>query len=137
MFGKSKSMKSLVDSSAMETVIGPDTVVQGTLSSKGSIRIDGKLEGGVSDAATVVIGEGGEISGDINSNAVVVGGKVIGNIVAASAIEMLSNAQIHGDLKTGALSIAEGATFEGNCIMTKEKQVIEMDVSAAGIKGRR
>lgn len=137
MFGKNKSDRERSDSSGMETVIGPNTVVQGTLSSKGSIRIDGKLEGGVGNASTVVVGEKGEIQGDISSHIAIIGGKVIGNIVATSSIEMLSNAQIHGDIKTAALSIAEGATFEGNCVMTKEKQVIEMDVSSGEIKGRR
>ncbi len=129
MFGRDKSLKDLTGSSGLETVIGTDTVVQGTLSSKGSIRVDGKLEGGITNASAVVIGNSGEIQGDLTAGSVVIGGKVVGNIAASGSIEILSNAQIHGDIKTAALSIAEGATFEGNCTMTKDKHVIEMDVS--------
>ena len=88
----------------------------------------------VSDAATVVIGEGGEIS-RYQFKRSGRGGQVIGNIVAATAIEMLSNAQIHGDLKTGTLHCGR-ATFE-ELYHDQEKQVIEMDVSSAGVKGRR
>lgn len=120
----------------METVIGLETTVQGTVTSKGAIRIDGKLEGGVAEASSVIVGEHGEILGDINAQSAVIGGKVTGNVVTSASIEILPNAQIHGDIKTVALSIAEGASFEGNCTMTKEKQVIEMEV-AQGIKGKR
>ena len=129
MFGKN-NQHGENGSSGMETVIGAETIFQGTISSKGSIRVDGKIEGGVTEADSVVIGEKGEIQGDVSAHSVVVGGKVLGNITAAS-IEILTEALIHGDIKTAALAISEGANFEGNCTMTKEKQVIEMDVTAA------
>ena len=129
MFGKNGSQGN--GSSHMETIIGTETVIQGTISSKGSIRVDGKIEGGITEADSIVVGETGDVQGDVSGRAVVIGGKVIGNISAAS-IEILSAASIHGDIKTGALAISEGANFEGNCIMTKEKQqVIEMDVKGA------
>ena len=125
MFGKNNSTNG---ASRMETVIGADTVIQGTVSSKGSIRVDGKIEGGITEADSVVIGETGDVQGDVTARVVVIGGKVIGNISAAN-IEILTQAAIHGDIKTAALAISDGASFEGNCTMTKEKQqVIQMDV---------
>ena len=42
----------------LETVIGAESSFQGTLRSKGSVRIDGKIEGGVS-AEGVILGERG------------------------------------------------------------------------------
>ena len=116
----------------IETVIGSETVIQGTLSSKGVIRVEGKVEGGITEASTVIVGEGGQVRGDVNAGNMIVGGHVIGNITTQNSLEMLSHATIQGDIKTAALSIAEGSNFEGNCIMTKEKQVIEMDVEATG-----
>jgi len=127
MFGKNGSK---MGGSDLETVIGVETTLQGTIASKGSLRIDGKIEGGITEADSIVIGEHGEVHGDITARNVVIGGKIIGN-VAANTIEILSEAQVHGDIKTAALAIAEGATFEGNCTMTKEKQVIEMDMATA------
>lgn len=136
MFGKS-TVEKAKETGRIETIIGADTVIQGTLSSKGSIRVDGKLEGGVAEAAAVVVGEKGEIRGDVNTRSAIIGGRVVGNIVTTGAIEVLASAQIHGDIKTAMLSIAEGANFEGNCTMTKEKSVIEADVAAGALKGRR
>ena len=134
MFGKDKDS---AVSSKMETIVGTQTIVQGTLASHGSIRIDGKLEGGITEAASVIIGENGEVQGDVNANHIIIGGKIIGNMIATTSLEILTNAKIHGDIRTSNLSIAEGATFEGNCIMTKEKQVIEVDVAATSGKTRR
>ena len=115
-----------------ETLVGTDTVFQGTISTKGMLRIDGKVDGGINDAAELIIGQGGEVQGDIFAKIIIIGGKVTGNISAGKNIEILPKAQIYGDIRTPQLSIAEGAVFEGNCVMTTEKErVIEMDVKAA------
>lgn len=111
----------------METILGPETHFQGTIRSKGFIRVDGRVEGGIS-AEGVVIGEHGHVQGDVTAKTVVIGGKVTGNIVAAQTLELQGKSQIFGDIRTSQLSIAEGAVFEGNCVMTADKgKVIEMD----------
>lgn len=133
MFGKKQENEFGI----LETVIGPDSSFQGTLRSKSSIRIDGKLEGGIAEANGVVIGEKGQVQGDINARMVVVGGKVTGNITATHSLEILTKAQVFGDLHSALLTIGEGATFEGNCVMSTEKnKVIEMDMDAAPARRR-
>src|ERR1051325_4263688 len=110
----------------LETMIGAESSFQGTLRSKGSIRIDGKIEGGVS-AEGVILGERGEVQGDISARTVVVGGKVTGNIHATESLELLTKSQVFGDLHAPQLLIAEGAIFEGSCLMASEKaKVIEI-----------
>lgn len=122
MFGKGKEVDA-----RLETVLGPETHFQGTIRSKGSIRVDGRVEGGVS-AEGVVVGETGQVQGDITAKNIVIGGKVTGNIIAANAMELQTHSQVFGDIRTSQLSIAEGAVFEGNCVMTTDKaKVIEMD----------
>jgi cytoskeletal protein CcmA (bactofilin family) len=113
----------------LETVIGAESSFQGTLRSKGSIRIDGKIEGGVS-AEGVILGERGEVQGDISARTVVIGGKVTGNIHATESLELLAKCQVFGDLHAPQLLIAEGAIFEGSCLMASEKaKVIEVNVN--------
>ena len=128
MFGKKKDNVFGV----IETIIGPESVFQGTLRSKSSIRIDGKLEGGIAEANGIIIGEKGQIQGDINGRVVVVGGKITGNVTATHSLEILPKAQVYGDIHCALLAIGEGATFEGNCVMSTEKdKVIEMDVESS------
>src|SRR6478735_4174622 len=114
MFGKKSAEKSM--DAQLETILGSDSFFQGTLRSKGSVRIDGKVEGGVS-AEGVILGEQGEIQGDISARTVVVGGKVTGNIHATESLELLTKSQVFGDLHAPQLLIAEGAVFEGSCLM--------------------
>ena len=134
MFGK----KTEGELSTVETIVGAETVFQGTIRTKNSLRVDGKLEGGVAEADGIVIGEKGVIQGDISGRIVVVGGKVTGNITASHSLEILSQAQVYGDINTASLSIGDGATFEGNCVMATEKsKIIEMEVEAKESPRRR
>jgi cytoskeletal protein CcmA (bactofilin family) len=115
--------------SHLETVIGAESSFQGTLRSKGSVRIDGKIEGGIS-AEGVILGERGEVQGDISARTVVIGGKVTGNVHATESLELLAKSQVFGDLHAPQLLIAEGAIFEGSCLMASEKtKVIEVNVN--------
>ncbi len=128
MFGAKDSSKK--QESHLETMIGGDSFFQGTLRSKGSIRIDGKIEGGVS-AEGIILGENAEVQGDISARTVVVGGKVTGNIHATESLELLAKSQVFGDLHAPQLVIAEGAIFEGSCLMASEKaRVIEVNVNS-------
>src|SRR5437773_10597251 len=116
--------------SHLETVVGAESSFQGTLRSKGSVRIDGKIEGGVS-AEGVILGERGEVQGDISARTVVIGGKVTGNVHATESLELLSKSQVFGDLHAPQLLIAEGAVFEGSCLMASEKsKIIEVNVNS-------
>jgi cytoskeletal protein CcmA (bactofilin family) len=125
MFGKTKPVPKL------ETIIGAETMFQGTIRTKGSIRIDGKLEGGILEAHEVIIGEEGEVQGDITAKDVTVGGKVTGNITSEHYLEVKAKSQLFGDIHTALLSIGEGAVFEGHCVMsTEQSKVIEMDLDA-------
>lgn len=115
--------------SHLETIIGAESSFQGTLRSKGSVRVDGKIEGGIA-AEGVILGEAGEVQGDISGRTVVVGGKVTGNIHATESLELLARSQVFGDLHAPQLLIAEGAIFEGSCLMASEKaKVIEVNVN--------
>jgi cytoskeletal protein CcmA (bactofilin family) len=106
-----KSVKAKFEN--IETLIAADIIINGSLSTEKSLRIDGKLKGNIDKAAGVIIGEAAVIEGDINASAVLVGGVVKGNITAAEGIEILPNAKVTGNIKTNILSISEGAVFEG------------------------
>lgn len=123
-----------LDTAKMETIIGPESVFQGSLKSKGYVRVDGRVEGGVS-AEGVIVGEAGHVQGDITAKSVVVAGKVIGNVTAASGLELQAKGQILGDLRAAQISIAEGAVFEGSCVMASDKtKVIDIDQVLAAPK---
>jgi len=116
MFGRSATK--------LETVIGADSTVKGEMVVRGTVRIDGNLEGDIR-ADWVIVGETGRIRGNVKARAIVVGGRVDGNIEGSEIIELKDKAQVIGEICTLKLSISEGALFEGQSSMKKRKEVPE------------
>jgi len=99
------------------TLIGEEAFFHGTLSAKGSLRVEGVFEGDISDAVDVEVGARGRILGNVAAESLVVAGEVVGNVVAARSVELLSTARLTGDVRTPKLRVDEGATFDGACAM--------------------
>lgn len=104
----------------MNTIIGKDSVITGTIEVKGPLRIDGKVKGTVECADTLTIGTGGHIEAEVNCCNAVISGRLNGNIKASEKVELQAKAEITGDIKTKSLVIEQGAVFCGSCNM-KEK----------------
>ena len=117
MFGKG--------SRKLETMIGDGTRVVGQVSVKGTIRIDGIVEGDL-HADWVVVGETGKIVGNTQTRGMVVGGSVEGNIEAKETVELTAKASMAGEIRAPKLTIAEGAVFEGHSRMKGEKEPTEV-----------
>jgi cytoskeletal protein CcmA (bactofilin family) len=101
----------------MNTLIGKDSVITGTIDVKGPLRIDGKVKGQVNSSDTVTVGAGGDVEAELNCKVATISGKVSGNIVASEKVELQAKAEISGDLKTNSLVIEQGAIFCGSCNM--------------------
>jgi len=104
----------------METVIGEDTFfVGGKIVSKGTLRIDGRVESEVQAEEAVVVGPTGSVKGNINARTVAISGKVLGHVNARERLEIQPTGEVYGDLATatGALIIEGGAKVEGRCVM--------------------
>ncbi len=104
---------------SIETLIGKNCEIRGNIFSKGTIRIDGHIEGNVSCGGGVIIGDSAVIKGDIEAESVVISGHITGDVIARNKLEILPSGRLYGDIKTPKLMIAEGVIFEGNCEMEK------------------
>lgn len=99
------------------TLIGEDAVFHGVLAVKGSLRVEGLVEGDITDAVTVEVGRKGRVKGDIAAEQLCVAGEVEGNVVASRAVELLAESRLSGNIRTPSLRVEEGALFEGSCAM--------------------
>lgn len=105
------------DGRKMATVIGPEAYFQGAITVRGSLRIDGEVEGSIREAEEVFIGSNGRVKGDIAAERVEVSGHVEGDVVASGHIEVHAGGKLIGNIRTATLMIAEGAVFDGQCVM--------------------
>jgi len=116
MFGKG--------SRKLETIIGDGTRVVGQVSVKGTIRIDGIVEGDL-HADWAVVGESGKIMGNTHSRGMIVGGSVEGNIEATETVELTGKASMTGEICAPKLTVSEGAVFNGRSRMKGETEPSE------------
>ncbi|KPJ49873.1 hypothetical protein AMJ40_04500 [candidate division TA06 bacterium DG_26] len=114
-------MKEKPEGGKIDTLVGKDSKLNGTLKVNGSVRIDGYLEGKIESKDAVVLGKDGRIKGDIKTKDIVIGGQVIGNVYAANRAEFQHGANFQGELFCKQLVIEDGVFFEGTCKMTDQK----------------
>jgi len=109
--------KSPTDFGEIKAFLGEGTEFKGTLFFEGTVRIDGRLEGEIVSQDLLIVGEPAFIKAQIEVGTVVNSGKIVGSICAKKKVELLPPSRVVGTIKTPALIIAEGATFNGNCEM--------------------
>lgn len=111
----------------LESLVGSDSSFKGDIQTKGTLRIDGSVEGNIS-ADWVVIGETAQITGDITARGIVVGGKIEGTLKAKEIVEIKSKGNLSGEVFTTKLTVSEGAIFDGRSSMNRheESKVVEL-----------
>ena len=102
------------------TLVGEEAYFHGVLAAKGSVRVEGVVEGDVTDAVTVDVGKKGRIKGNVAAETIAVAGVVEGDIVCSGSIEILSGGRVAGNIRTTSLHIEKGAFFDGSCTMASK-----------------
>lgn len=106
------------------TLVGGEASFHGILTVKGSVRIEGLVEGDVVDAVSVEVGKGGRVKGNISAETLSIAGSVSGDVVASRSIELLKDGRLSGSIRTPSLRIEEGARFDGQCSMAQEGEPV-------------
>lgn len=101
----------------MNTLIGKDTVITGTIEVKGALRIDGTVKGKIVSSDCVTVGTTGIVEAEIEAKEAIVAGHMHGNINGSDKVELQANCEMDGDLRTKSLVIEQGAVFCGSCNM--------------------
>ncbi|MGB4599144.1 MAG: polymer-forming cytoskeletal protein [Trichlorobacter sp.] len=115
-------MFSSVKQQKLEVIIGTDSAVRGDLTSKGTVRVDGAVEGNIT-ADCVIIGEKGLVTGDAMVRQLIVGGRIAGQIRAAEGVEIQRTGDVCGDISAARLTIADGGQFDGRSTMKRSKEI--------------
>lgn len=125
MFGKNSppagtgkaEMPTRAENAGGINLIMQGTVIEGNITTKGNIRIDGRLKGTLQCDGKVVVGQEGFVEGNIHCHQADVSGKVRGNLHVKDLAVLKNTSDITGDIVTGKLSIEPGAVFSGRCNM--------------------
>jgi cytoskeletal protein CcmA (bactofilin family) len=109
----------------LESLIGVNSQFRGDIDTKGTLRVDGTMEGNIK-ADWVILGEKSLVKGDVAARGIIIGGRVEGSLKAEEIVEIKSKGQVCGDINTNKLAVAEGGSFDGRSVMRKEgSKVVE------------
>lgn len=100
-----------------DTLVGSNTELKGDVTSKGIVRVDGKVTGNVSVQGDLFIGEASVIKGDISAATIHIAGNTEGNIYCSGLLKLLATARVIGDIQVKSFVCEEGSLFDGNCKM--------------------
>jgi cytoskeletal protein CcmA (bactofilin family) len=106
--------------------------LEGELRFEASFRVDGKLTGIVRSEGDLIVGESGEVEGELYVGQVFVSGTVRGTVRASRKIQIAPSGKVFAELDTPSLVIEDGATFEGQCAMTRDAARIATVVAGGG-----
>jgi cytoskeletal protein CcmA (bactofilin family) len=100
------------DSSPLSiSTISEDLVINGNVTSKGELHLDGQVQGDVHCVA-LVLGENAQLEGSVVAEEVIVRGRLIGS-VRALRVTLESHSHVEGDLFHKSLSLEQSTHFEG------------------------
>jgi cytoskeletal protein CcmA (bactofilin family) len=112
-----KLNKSTSNDSASINLIGNGTTISGDINSNGDLRIDGTLKGNITISGKLVVGQSGNIEGNIICQNADVSGEIHGKVNVSELLTLKASAKLLGDIVTGKISIEPSATFTGTCNM--------------------
>lgn len=116
-----KSFSIKTASTELSTILGPDSVVDGNVTVKHSLRIDGQVRGDVTSDESITVGSDGVVEGNLSAADMVMGGKIVGKVTVSGKTVLEASSVLQGDLRTSLLVVEEGAMFRGTSDMGPTK----------------
>ena len=107
------------------TKIGSSVVIEGELTGRQDLIIDGRVDGTVCLPDHVLtVGPNGCIRADVVAKAVIVLGEVTGDIRATEKVDLRECGSVDGNIVSPSVSIVEGAHFLGSVVMQQPELVV-------------
>jgi len=105
------------EKATFDTLVGANTELKGALTTKGMIRIDGKVTGNISVQGDLFVGETAYIKGDVTASNIHIAGRLEGNVSSSGLLKLLPTSKLIGDIQVKSFVCDEGSVLEGTCKM--------------------
>ena len=136
MLGQGKKESS--EGTAVHTIIGQQSRVEGNIHFTGSLHIDGEIKGNIiaeeGSSSVLTVSEHGKIEGDVQVTTVILNGTVNGDMRSDERIELAAKAKVNGDVYYNLIEMAMGAQVNGSLIHRDESSssVVKFGRDATG-----
>lgn len=99
------------------TYVGPNIIIEGTLSGSEPVIVEGTVRGNVNLTGELRIGTKARVEATVHARSMIIEGRVEGDISADERVELVAGASVDGNIKAPKIVVAEGARFRGNVDM--------------------
>jgi len=125
----SKSPSPAAASKMVPSIIGEDLTINGNVTSKGEIQVDGEIQGDI-NCGSLLLGDKSQVIGGVLAEDVVVRGRVVGSI-RGLRVTLQAQSHVEGDIFHQSLAIEQGAYFEGKS-RRSDNPLAEVKAQAGG-----
>ncbi|MDF1614129.1 bactofilin family protein [Desulfurivibrio dismutans] len=115
-----RKKKGEVEAGAVTSILGQELQLEGDVSFKGKLRLDGRVKGNVR-GDYLILGENGVVIGDVLVNTFVCSGRVDGN-VNAKKFQISNRGVINGKVEASDLAVESGAALNGE-VKSRSKEL--------------
>ena len=104
-------------------VIGGSLTVDGKITGKEDLLVDGRVEGDISLPVNVVtVGRDGVVKARIHAAVIVIEGRVEGDLIGEEQIEIRRSGNVLGNIVAPRVGLEDGAQFKGNIDMSPKSK---------------
>ncbi len=118
------------DSSTHLTQLRQGSVVKGNLKSAQNIRVDGFVTGDLISEEKIIIGNHGEIGGNLIGSDISIDGYVNGDVLAYGVLSIGAKAQVHGKIYARQIGIENGAELTGQIMVGENVELVQAEKNA-------
>lgn len=114
--------KSNFEDTNVASIIAAGCSFDGSISVKGSIRVDGEFKGKLQVSETLVVGKSGKLDAEVETQRAAIAGNIKGEINAQEGVKLQAGSHFEGNIYTKNLVIEEGVYFDGGCWRSVESR---------------
>ena len=113
------------------TIIAEGVTVDGKIHSRGSVRVDGEINGDIISQKDFIIGKEGKVKATVKTANAVIAGSFQGEMVASGEVEITSTGKFIGNLtqKDALLTVSKGGLFKGESVIAENEEVFKLNYS--------
>jgi cytoskeletal protein CcmA (bactofilin family) len=95
--------------------------IDGDLSFRDELLIDGKVNGKINATGALIVGKNARVRGEVRVKSVTVQGTIEGNVFASERCVLEPGATLRGDIESPRLALDENASFLGRAKITANR----------------
>lgn len=108
------------DANSSSNNIAPGTHIEGKFTTSEDLRLDGRIKGEVLCHKKLVMGENGQMDGDVVCEDSSIRGKIVGTLKVKGLLHLLATARLEGKIMAKKMVVDEGASYSGECLIGEQ-----------------